>query len=104
VGRYSVSLLAGQDVLDIIGYVSTRNIGAADRLRDRLIAAFARLAARPSIGHPRHDLAPRAMDLRFWPVGRYLVIYRTIDGGIEIVRVFSAYRDISALLNEATEE
>jgi len=44
------------------------------------------------------------MDLRFWPVGRYLVIYRTIDGGIEIVRVFSAYRDISALLNEATEE
>ena len=102
--RFIIAPLAERDLADIIDYVADRNRDAAYRPRDRLFAAFARLAARPGLGHVRHDLAPRAMNLRFWPVGRYLVLYRAIDDGIEIVRVFSAYRDIWALLREEPKE
>jgi len=98
VSAYVVSPQARQDLIEIAEYVADVDLDAAFRLRDRLFAAFALLAARPGLGHVRDDLAPSRLRVRFWPVGRYLVIYRQAGAAIQIVRVLSAYRDIAALL------
>jgi len=50
----------------------------------------------PTVGHVRPDLTDRPV--HFWPVGRYLIIYRAAGQKIEIVRVVSAYRDVTNLL------
>lgn len=39
-----------------------------------------------------------APGLRSFPVGKYLIFYRLIDGGLEIVRVLHGARDIENLL------
>jgi toxin ParE1/3/4 len=42
------------------------------------------LAKWPEMGERREDLAP---GLRFFSVGRYVILYRPIDEGIQLVRV-----------------
>ena len=46
------------------------------------------------MGRQRDELAPT---LRSFPVGRYVIFYRSIEGGIEVARVLSAYRDLGRL-------
>jgi len=50
----------------------------------------------PGTGRSRTDLGPT---LRSVAVGDYLIIYRPIEGGIEIVRVLHGRRDINALFS-----
>jgi toxin ParE1/3/4 len=45
----------------------------------------------------------RYADLRYFPVSRfrmYLVFYRPVDGGIEVLRVLHGARDIHGILAE----
>ena len=46
------------------------------------------------MGRARPELAA---DLRSFPVGNYIIFYRPIEDGVEIVRVLSGARDIDAL-------
>jgi plasmid stabilization system protein ParE len=57
------------------------------------------LAQRPSLGHVRRDLVPSGEDIRFWPVGRYLIVYRAHEDGIRVIRILSGQRDVTALLD-----
>jgi plasmid stabilization system protein ParE len=86
------------DLLEIADWVGKRNPDAADRLVERLQAACQMLYRRPALGHVRRDLAPDREDIRFWPVGRYLIVYRERKKGIEVVRIVSGERDLRALL------
>jgi toxin ParE1/3/4 len=56
-----------------------------------------RLADMPGTCRLRGDLGP---GLRSVAVGSYLIIYRPIEGGIEIVRVLHGRRDIGALFSK----
>jgi hypothetical protein len=51
------------------------------------------LAQFPYIGTSRDELIPA---LRSLPVGNYLIFYRPIPDGIEVVRVLPGMRDIDA--------
>jgi plasmid stabilization system protein ParE len=51
----------------------------------------------PGTGHSRIDLAG-SRDLLFWPVGRFLVLYRVTDTSVEIAAVLHGSRDIPAIL------
>ncbi len=97
---YLVAPRARDDLFEIIDYIADDNPDAALRARDRLFAAFDRLAKRPGLGHARPDLVPAAFGVRFWPVGTWLVVYRPSAPTIEIVRVLSGYRDIAAILGQ----
>jgi toxin ParE1/3/4 len=46
------------------------------------------------IGQARDDLA---RDLRIFPVGNYLILYRQIKSGIEVWQVVHAARDLDAV-------
>ena len=52
------------------------------------------LGASPEMGRGRPELAP---DLRSFPVGNYVIFYRPVRGGVEVVRVLRAARDIPSL-------
>jgi toxin ParE1/3/4 len=53
-----------------------------------------KLTPRAEAGRERPELAPR---LRSFPAGRYVLFYRPIGGGIEIVRVLHGSRDIDSI-------
>jgi toxin ParE1/3/4 len=63
---------------------------------DAAEAAFARLAALPSIGATVPFASTLAQGMRVWRVEgfeRYLIFYRAVEHGIEVVRVLHAARD-----------
>jgi antitoxin ParD1/3/4 len=95
--EFTLAPAARQDLLDIWDYIAVDSLDAADRVRDELFAAMRKLAAMPHLGHLREDRVDEP--LRFWRVYRYLIIYRAESDPIEIVRVLSASRDISSLLD-----
>ncbi|MEH2458044.1 MAG: type II toxin-antitoxin system RelE/ParE family toxin [Nostoc sp.] len=55
------------------------------------------MAKFPSMGSRRDELLPA---LRSLPVDDYLIFYRPIAEGIEVVRVVSGYCDLETLFSE----
>ena len=84
---------ASADLIEIWEYIAADNMDAADALIDRIDAKFQAIAAQPSIGRERSEFAP---GLRSLPLSPYVIFYRPMDGGIEIVRVLHGARDIEA--------
>ncbi len=78
------------DLIEIWGYIAKDDPLAADRQLDRIDAACEMLAENPRGGPRREDLA---RDLRFYPVGNYLIFYAAADDGITVVRVLHGARD-----------
>ena len=58
---------------------------------------FVLLAANPKLGRALPELRE---GMRRWPVGQYLVLYREITGGVEIVRVVHGKRDLKRALRD----
>ncbi len=81
--------LAEQDLEDIWFFVAQDNPDAADRLLDKIEESIALLAENPHLGPARPDIAP---ELRYHPVGNYLLLYRILKNGIELVRVVHGAR------------
>lgn len=94
--RYVVSDNAQRDLEDIWDYIAHDNVGAADRWAEKLYGAIELLAHNPGIGHLRADLTD--LPLLFWSVGDYLLIYRSIEDGIEMVAITQGSRNIPKLL------
>jgi len=85
---------AEEDLIDLWLYIAQDNSGAADGLLDEIEDKFALLAANPQLGPARPDIAE---DCRYFPVGRYLILYRLIPDGIEVVRVVQGLRRLEDL-------
>jgi toxin ParE1/3/4 len=80
------------DLLEIWRYIAQDSPANADRMLDRIRDALNRLAAIPFMGQARFDLAP---GLRMFPVGNYLIFFRPIEDGIQVIRVLHGKRNIS---------
>lgn len=85
---------AEEDLIDIWLYIAQENPAAADNLLDTFEEEGQLLAENPELGQARPDIAE---DFRYLPVGRYLMLYRVMRGGIELVRVVHGMRLLSAL-------
>jgi plasmid stabilization system protein ParE len=95
--RYIFGRDAAGDLDQIWDYIAKDNVAAADRLIAKLFEAFEELARNPALGHARRDLT--TADVRFWPVGNYLVIYRLASQSrIEIVAITEGHRNIPRFL------
>jgi len=88
------SPLAEQDYRDIWRYIAADNPDAADRLLRRMDGKLELYAEHPRMGSPRDGLAP---GLRSFPVGNYVVFYRGVADGIELVRVLHGARNFKRL-------
>ncbi len=96
--RYVLGRDAERDLDDLWEYIAQDSVDAADRLIAEIFEAFELLARNPGIGHKREDLTKFAV--LFWPVGNYLIIYRTVGSLVEIVATVHGKRDIPAFLRQ----
>lgn len=78
------------DIVSIILTIAADNPKAAQSWYDRLVKTFETLGTMPEMGAPRFDVRP---DMRLFPLGNYLILYRTIDESAEIVRVVHGARE-----------
>jgi toxin ParE1/3/4 len=69
----------------------------ADSVLRSIDRSCAGLAKAPLIGRTRDDLRP---SLRSLAVGSYLIFYRPIADGIEVVRVVHGARNLEALFGD----
>ena len=92
--QYRVSDAASADMEEIWLFIAQDDSGAADRFLRSIVSRFPTLASMPQMGRQREELAAR---LRSFPVGNYVIFYRPIAGGIEIVRVLHGARDFPPL-------
>ena len=93
---------ASRDIETIIDLMAdNRGFDAAERFLKKINQKCKNLATFPKMGRKRDELLK---DLRSFPVDDYLILYRPIEEGIEILRVISGYRDLSALFEEPFEE
>ncbi len=98
---YVLSPEALQDLQDISDFIAFDNVSAADELENEFFIAFEKLARRPGMGHMRSDLPEH--DLRFWPVGSYLVAYREHMATLQIVAVLHGSRDVPEVIRKRQE-
>ncbi len=92
--KFIRSAAAEDDLIVIWGNIAQDNPKAADALLDRIDVACGHLAQYPEMGPARPDLAA---ELRYFVVGRYLILYRKMAGGVEIVRVVHGARHLPDL-------
>jgi toxin ParE1/3/4 len=92
--QYRVSDAASADLEEIWLFIAQDDPDAADRFLQNLVSRFPTLASMPLMGRLREELAVR---LRSFPVGNYVIFYRSTTGGIEIVRVLHGARDLPPL-------
>ncbi len=92
--RIRRSPLAAEDLIAVWRWIAAEDAAAADRMLDLIEAKLRLLADNPGLGPARPDIAP---DLRLFPIRRYVVLYRSLPDGIELVRVVHGMRDLSDL-------
>ncbi|MCL1472112.1 type II toxin-antitoxin system RelE/ParE family toxin [Argonema antarcticum] len=93
---------ASRDIETIIDLIADNSgFDAAERFLKKVNQKCNNLANFPNMGRRRDELL---QELRSFPVDDYLIFYRPIEGGIEILRVVSGYRDLSALFEDPFEE
>jgi toxin ParE1/3/4 len=91
-GRILRTAAARDDYFEIYDYIAEHSLQNAERVLRRLDERLRLLAANNLMGRPRPELAA---NLRSFPESSYIIFYRPIDGGIELIRVIHSARDIT---------
>jgi toxin ParE1/3/4 len=87
---------AQSDLAEIWDYIADDSEAEADAFVDTIDQKLEVLAARPLAGRVRDELAE---GVRSFPVGRYIIFYRPLPQGVEIVRVLHGARDLDAIFH-----
>lgn len=94
-----VSPTASRD-LDAIGdYFVARNIEAGERLLREFVKKCENLVKFPNMGRSYDRIKP---GLRGLPLDGYIIFYRVVENGIEILRVVSGYQELEAMFPDET--
>lgn len=88
--QFLLSPAARVELLEIFNEIAVDNLTAAERLIDRFDRLFHRLAAQPEMG----ERVPgrRGRQFRRFPVRNYIVYYRPIKDGVEVLHVWHGAR------------
>jgi toxin ParE1/3/4 len=96
---------AARDLEEIGAFIGAVNPLAALQFLYAAEQTFEQLARRPMLGRARHFKDVRLKDLRSWRIKqfpRFLVFYRPVESGADIVRILHVARDLGRVL--ATKE
>ncbi|GAP97421.1 type II toxin-antitoxin system RelE/ParE family toxin [Leptolyngbya sp. NIES-2104] len=92
---------------EAVNIATYAGVDAGLRFYDACDQAFSLLASQPKLG-VRRDFGVTALaEMRSWkPKGfdDYLIFYRPIQGGIEILKIVQGSRDLPTLFAEFSEE
>jgi toxin ParE1/3/4 len=92
--RCSISPSAIRDLDDISDYFLERNIQVGEQLLQEFTKKCRNLATFPTMGKSYSQIRS---DLRGIPLQGYVILYRLMDDGLEIVRVVNARQDLESL-------
>ena len=82
------------DLLDIFDFIARDKPNAASNWIEKIEEKCGLIATTPGFGERRPEYG---LDIRSSVVGRYVIFYRPINDGIEVVRVVAGDRDIRSL-------
>ena len=91
---------AKADLVEITAFIAEDNPEAAQAFLDAAEATFAFIASLPSVGRAYRVQSPAAQSMRVWRVEgfeRYLILYRSVENRIDIVRVLHTARDFPTI-------
>ena len=94
---------AKRDLLEHVLYLAQINPDLADRFIDASEMAFEKLAQMPMKGKSQSFRSPKLASVRRWFIpgfDKYLVFYRPIKGGIELLRVLHGMQDIDTVMED----
>ena len=84
-------------------FIAQDNPDAARRVIEAAHATFKNLAATPGLGRPHKFRNPQLKATRSWRAAgfdNYLIFYRPIPEGVQVLHVYHGARDIEALFGE----
>ena len=85
---------ARRDLDEIWDYIAANNPNAANKFIDKIVKAAQSYANQPRLGEARFDLMP---DCRHFSVGQYVIYYRPVVDGIELIRILHGARSVDNL-------
>ncbi len=84
------------DLLDIWDYIADESFDRADDFLDCVDRKLQTLASNPGLGRRREELLA---GLQSFPLGNYVVFYREIENGIDVIRILHGSRDIEDIFS-----
>lgn len=95
--RYIIAPSASRDLNQIADYFLTRNLEAGEKLFREFNNKCQNLAVFPNMGRSYAYIKP---SLRGLPLDGYVILYRLLDDGVEILRVVSGRQDLESLFTD----
>jgi toxin ParE1/3/4 len=95
--RYVINILASRDLNEIADYFAENGVEAGERFFKEFNSRCQQLVTFPSSGRRYAEIRP---DLRGLPLAGYIVFYRVLNDGIEILRVVSGHRDLPSFFEK----
>ena len=98
---------AQSDLVEHFTFIGEDNLDAAQRLLIAAEQAFGQLAEIPQrgrLGESQHAKLPGLRTLPIPGFRNYVVFYRPIETGIDVIRVLHGARDIDAILEAESPE
>jgi len=92
--KLTFSPIAEADLNEIWDYIADDNVIAATKFTAKIKEKCKFLSQSPNVGRLRKNIAPL---IRSFPTGNYVIYYRSVESGIEVVRVLHAARRIKNL-------
>ena len=93
---YRVTPRAEADLEDIWIYTAeTWSPAQADRYIDALVGTFEALVAMPTMARERPEFSP---PVRIHPSAEHLIVYRTHDDALEVIRILGGRQNWRAIL------
>ena len=94
--QYIISRPAIRDLESISAYFADVNIEVGEKFLQGFSNRCKQLASFPNLGRSYDDLQ---IGLRGLPMSGYIILYRLIEDGIEIIRVVNGRQDLGTLFN-----
>ena len=91
-----ISPRAKADLVEIWDYIAEDSEARADAFVSKIHEKFLTLTGRSGIGRARDELGK---NIRSLPVGQYIIFYRSLAEGIEVVRVLHGSRDLDTIFS-----
>lgn len=99
-GKFILDPCVEDELWSIWDFIAADNPEAATRVIDAAYATFKNLAANPGLGRPRKFRHAGLRNARSFPISdfnNYLIFYRPVPGGIQVLHVYHGARDVEAL-------
>lgn len=95
--RYFLNSLATQDINEIADYFAANNVRFGEQFFNDFNRKCKQLVAFPNSGKSYDYIYS---GLKGVPLSGYIIFYRVLEDGIEILRVISGRRDLPAVFQE----